>query len=423
MTRWQALLVATAIIGVDACRTRPRYPGPYGDKVAQDVPMIEKALGRPYKTPPHLEMRSRDQVREFLVKGVEEPRAQQQLAGEDFTYKVLGLIPDSLDLRKFMVSLLTEQIIGYYDPATKILYVVEGAQDTYIGVTIMHELVHALQDQYVNLDSIEHAYGDDDRESATQAVVEGQAVYEQAVLMAGGPNNIAIALPGGWDQMRQTIRDQEATQPIFASAPMVIQESLLFPYINGAEFIRRYSDRRPGSSPLDHLPQSTTEVMHDSAYFGAAVNTPIVVTLPTVAGAVYENDMGEFGTRLFFFQHLGNQSAAASAATGWKGDRYIAFRTSSGPGIAWVTVWDSPVSAATYVSSMGEVIKSRYSIEKPTIGADGTRRFANQSRTIVVSSREIGGRTTVLYVDVPAGASPDVLDLSRVTLRELPPPR
>ncbi|HTR76900.1 MAG TPA: hypothetical protein VMH39_02280, partial [Gemmatimonadaceae bacterium] len=320
-----AFLMASCLLAAGGCRGRPRASGPYGDKVAADVPMIEKALGRPFKTPPRLETRTHDQVRDFLVKGLQEPRAQRELAGEQFTYKLLGLIPDTLDLPKFMVSLLTEQIIGYYDPATKILYVVQGAPDVYVGVTIMHELVHALQDQYVNLDSIEHAYGDDDREAAAQAVIEGQAVYEQAVLMAGGPDNIAVQLPGGWDQMRQAIRDQETTQPIFASAPMVIQESLLFPYINGAEFIRRYLEKHPSTSPLDRFPLSTTQVMHDSAYFGKAPDVPLIVGLPPVADAVYDNDLGEFGTRLFFYQHLGNLNAAASAASGWMGDRYIAF--------------------------------------------------------------------------------------------------
>ena len=61
------------------------------------------------------------------------------------------------------MRVLTEQIIGYYDPKTKVLYVVEGAPEEYVGITIMHELVHALQDQYVNLDSLEHITGDDDR--------------------------------------------------------------------------------------------------------------------------------------------------------------------------------------------------------------------------------------------------------------------
>ena len=67
----------------------------------------------------------------------------------------MGLLPDSLDLRKFMLSLLTEQIVGYYDPTTKVLYIVQGASDEMVGVTVSHELVHALQDQYINLDSLQ----------------------------------------------------------------------------------------------------------------------------------------------------------------------------------------------------------------------------------------------------------------------------
>ena len=60
-----------------------------------------------------------------------------------------------MDLRAFFLRMLTEQIVGYYDPATKMLYVVNGADEQIVGVTITHELVHALQDQYVNLDSLQ----------------------------------------------------------------------------------------------------------------------------------------------------------------------------------------------------------------------------------------------------------------------------
>ena len=67
----------------------------------------------------------------------------------------------------------------------------------------MHELVHALQDQYVNLDSLEHLKGDDDRAAAAQAVIEGQATYESIVHRHGGSGNIAAQLPGGWATMRE----------------------------------------------------------------------------------------------------------------------------------------------------------------------------------------------------------------------------
>ena len=125
------------------------------------------------------------------------------------------MIPDTMHLADFYVKVLTEQIMGYYDPKTKVLYVVKDAPEEYAGITIMHELVHALQDQYINLDSLEHIAGDDDRAAAAQAVVEGQATYEQIYLMAGGSGNLAAQLPGGWESMRSTIRDGLSTQAVF----------------------------------------------------------------------------------------------------------------------------------------------------------------------------------------------------------------
>src|SRR6185503_19338244 len=93
---------------------------------------------------------------------------------------------------RLFIPLLTEQIGGYYDPKTKVLYVVDGIADALIGVTIPHELVHALQDQYVNLDSIQHITGDDDRQLATHAMIEGQAQYAMFAVLAGKSNIITI---------------------------------------------------------------------------------------------------------------------------------------------------------------------------------------------------------------------------------------
>ena len=142
--------------------------GPYADRVAADVPNIEKAVGVPFKRPPKLEVRSREQVRSFVLAQLSDSNTQRELAGKEAAYKVLGLIPDTMSVRKLFVDLLTEQILGYYDPKTKVLYVVNGAPEEYVGITIMHELVHALQDQYMDLDSLQRLTGDDDRQGAAQ---------------------------------------------------------------------------------------------------------------------------------------------------------------------------------------------------------------------------------------------------------------
>ena len=83
MMRWRSLLPLLALAAA-ACRSRaPVGDGPYADKVAEDVPKIEKALGVKFKTPPKLELRDRAQVREFLVgKLHHEPAVRRESADE-----------------------------------------------------------------------------------------------------------------------------------------------------------------------------------------------------------------------------------------------------------------------------------------------------------------------------------------------------
>jgi hypothetical protein len=108
--RWQLLLLPLLAVG---CRERAKVgDGPYADKVATDVPQIEKALGVKFKTPPKLELRSRDQVRDFLLAKLREPDAQKQMANSERIYKLLGMLPDTMHLADFFVKVLTEQIMG-----------------------------------------------------------------------------------------------------------------------------------------------------------------------------------------------------------------------------------------------------------------------------------------------------------------------
>src|SRR6185503_5222103 len=188
MRRWLLLLSLLAV----ACRERVKAgDDPFADKVATYAPQIEKRLGVKFKTPPKLEVRSREQVRAFLLEKLNEPVVQKQFANEEAAYKLLGMIPDTMHLTDFFVKVLTEQIMGYYDPKTKVLYMVKGAPELYANTTLMHELIHALQDQYVNLDSLQNINGDDDRAAVVQAIIEGQATYEQIYIMSNVPGNIA----------------------------------------------------------------------------------------------------------------------------------------------------------------------------------------------------------------------------------------
>jgi len=413
-----AATAATLVTAV-ACGDRATDSSPYASRIAEAIPKLEKTTGLTFKTPPKFEARSKEEVRQFLERSFAEDLPDAELNGSARAYKRLGLLPDTLDLRAFMLALLSEQVVGYYDPGTKVLYIVQGAADEMVGVTVSHELVHALQDQYMNLDSLQKVRGQNDRQMAAQAVIEGQATFEQLSSMLGS-GAMLTGLPGGWDRVRQLIRENNATMPVFSTAPTLIQETLLFPYLSGAEFMRAFKEKNPGKAPFGNMPVSTEQVMHDDRFFGTR-DDPTSVTLPPLrAGtAVYDNNLGEFETRLFLFQHLKDRDAAYRGAAGWDGDRYVLFDLPRGEGLAWTTVWDTSVDAAEFFDLLDTSILKRFgSATKPTQATESTRVYSSGGRTLSVSVTDVGGRPVVLYVDVPSGASTDVFDLRQLKLEE-----
>ena len=411
-----AVSLAAFVLGACGRRHGRTGQGPYADMVAEAVPKIEQAIGVKFKTPPKLEERSREQVRAFVTRQFDQKAAATQLEGQEAAYKAFGLIRDTLHLRKFLIDLLTEQIIGFYDPASKVLYVMQGAPSDMAGLTITHELVHALQDQYINLDSIQKETKNSDRQAAAQAVIEGQAMYEQMVMAAGGAS-VAAFVPGGWDAIRQQIREMQSAQPIFASAPMAIQEELLFPYLSGAEFVRRVKAHDPSKLPFANMPVSTTQILHENAFFGRHPEAPTTVTLPRADGKViYENDLGEFETRLFIYQHTKDQTLATRAAEGWNGDQYRIQSVTGGSALIWVTVWNSAMDAAEFVDALGQAVTKRYATPAAASGPGGKRTFNGAKRSVDITPLEIAGRNVVLYVDAPAGASKALIDPGKVKL-------
>ncbi|HUR91885.1 MAG TPA: hypothetical protein VMY38_04360 [Gemmatimonadaceae bacterium] len=409
-------LLATVVIATMACRERKEYEGPYGRQVAEAIPLIEKGTGLKFKRPPKVEARSKAQVREFVLAQINKPLAQREMAGQEAAYKRFGMIPDTLNLREYLVGLLEEQIVGYYDPATDVLYVVEGSPDDMVGLTITHELVHALQDQYVDLEALQNVEGENDRQTAGQAVFEGQAVYEQIAAMLGG-GNVAVNLPGGWDRVRDMIRENQSSMPIFARAPLVIQETLIFPYLSGAEFIRGFKTRNPSGTPYQDMPVSTEQILHPSAYFGTR-DAPTRVTLGPVRGAKrYENTLGEFETRLFLYQHTEDQNDAIRGATGWDGDRYALVDTPAGEALVWVTVWDSAVEAGEFRDVLNDAIESKLEVDG-SAESETVRAFATGGRTARVIVAEVGGRPLVVYTDAPSADSGPLVDIAGIRLTQ-----
>ncbi len=427
------VLIALATVSLAACESAPAVgDGPYAKLLGRAIPKVEDAVGLTFKTTPVIESRSKAQVREFLLQQLTSERAATALSGQERVYKRLGLVPDSVDVGALLRELLEEQIIGYYDPATKVLYVVDDVKPELVELTVTHELVHALQDQYVNIDSIQNSTDNADRQVTAQAILEGQAVYAQLRASLGATG---MQL-GGWERARLAMRDAQDGMPVFARAPMILRESLLFPYTGGADFVHRFTYRRPGDQVLNDFPISTRQLLSEGAYFGpedAPIapperDTPYRVTLPApTRGTVsFSNVFGEFETRLILFQHIGNEVQAGRAAQGVDGDRYALVELPKGDALIWASVWDNTVEAAQFVDAFGPWLKKRYPGIATNDPEDATTRLwgvagnpdrrVAQARSVLVQVLDLAGRPVVVITDAPLGDATGLIDPARITL-------
>ncbi|MEJ2546495.1 MAG: hypothetical protein P8125_01615 [Gemmatimonadota bacterium] len=363
------------------------------------LPEVETLTGLPARKPLAIALRTREELEAYLVEQLEEQLPADRLAAVQRTYARLGLVPEDLELDELLRSMLLEQVVGYYDPVRDTLYVMEGLDPELVEPVLVHELAHALQDQYQDLDSLMSANRDqNDRAAAAQSALEGHATLVMLEWQLGKLTGGAIgldALPSLSDLPEVEMLEAAGLEmPALASAPRVIRETLIFPYLGGLEFVRRVRAGREFERwlPLGtELPVSTEQVMHPARAFGSAPDVPVDVTFfdwpPSGWSEVHSDGLGELETRIWLEEFLDDKERAAAAAAGWDGDRYSLVETPRGELLVWVTAWDRPAEADEFAAAAEQAVRVRYS------------RHTNRASSI--ERRILAGVPVVVLVDRP----------------------
>ena len=381
-----------AALGLAACGERARAvqgDAALREMVRQRTAAVERATGLAFKRPPIVARRSREQVLDYIVRKIDEDLPPEEVRGLASAGRLFGFLPDSIDLRAQLLAVLGEQVAGYYDPDSSTLYVAADVDSFYLRTTVAHELVHALQHQYLRLDSIVRQRRQNDRRSAAAAVLEGQATLAQTLLMM--PETDLAALPSFWE-LRSVLNEQQQQMKAYAGAPLWLKEVLIFPYLAGADFVRWYLQEHPGAMPFAAaMPVSSEQILHPERYAAGDLPTDITFAGSGPDTVRYEDGLGEFETRLLFQELLPDSSGlrAAALAAGWDGDRYRVIR--AGPAadaLVWYTVWDDAEAAARFARSLERVWPNRRTIDPA-------------SRRTTIDSLTIDGRPVVRLVDGP----------------------
>ena len=349
-------------------------------------PAVERAAGMRFRTPPRSAMRSREQAASYLAAKLDEELPTPRAEGLEAAYRLFGLLPDSVRLRPLLLDLLTEQVVGFYDADSLTLFGVAGGDPSQLRLVLAHEMVHALQGQYLPLDSLLNDRTSNDRSTARQAVLEGQATLASLRVLAPGQD--VATNPDFWEAYRDQVRAAQTAMPKLAAAPLVVREGLIFPYIEGAAFMRWYGQRHPDSLPYGaRMPVSTEQVLHPERY--ARGDRPVPLRFAgDSTDVIHEDVLGELEIKVLRAELAAPDHLMPPGALGWGADRYRVVRTAAGgPAIVWYTVWDDVPARDRFLNDTGRLLRGR-------------RRAGYRSE---VTSVDVDGRAGVRWVFAPAG--------------------
>lgn len=251
----------------------------------------------------------------------------------------LGVAPPTFDYMAAIVSLMSAELAGYYEPSNKSMYLASDLGNAESEATLAHELVHALQDQHYDLGKLlEYRPDESDAQAALHALAEGDATSAMLDSLLLPQGKIATDLSEDLLglQVRAAAQFSTSSGPI----PEILKRSLIAPYVDGIQFVH-WLRRHGGWAMVDRAwqspPASTEQLLHPEKYI--AREPPLAVAAPvpldgTMGQPVYTDVLGEESFRLLFEEWMPRHSAL-EAAEGWGGDRGAVFREGNRVAVAW----------------------------------------------------------------------------------------
>ena len=337
---------------------------------------------------------TRPAVEKYLVEKFNDDQDSKRMQRSEIVLKKFGLLDRDFNLKPFMLILLKEQIAGYYDSKTKTIYLLDWIDPETQKPVLAHELTHALQDQHSDLekwndqtpaDPSNNVNDDnnhlarDEMDTARTAALEGQAmaVFVDYSLKPSGRS--IIKNPELIEQLENDMSGSDDS-PVLARAPLLLSESLLFPYKDGRSFEQDvWMDKGRQAAfggVLDRPPSSSWEVINPRNY-EQAKQSP-VLALPDIhplLDKLYKPyDIGQVGQLdlRMMAQIFGGESSAQQLTPAWDGGIYWAGQklsaktaaeqaSTSSVGLFYLSAWKNTMSAHAFARMYADELGRKYS--------------------------------------------------------------
>jgi hypothetical protein len=369
------------------------------------IKFSSQETGLPIKSTVQRKITSRAEVESYLKEKFNDDEGAKRMQQDEIVLKKFGLLDRDFALKPFLLALLTEQVEAYYDSKTKTVNMLDWVDIEEQKPVLAHELTHALQDQRVDLEKWDDQTPDDvslnfsgdtdhlakdELDTARDAVVEGQATAVMMDYILKPMGKSLVKDPEVMDFVKQQMSTSEDS-PVLARAPLLLSESLLFPYREGLSFEQDvWMDQGQAAAfpgTLDRPPTSTWEIMNPREY--EHKSSPAIPLLPDIHPLVDKlykpYDIGQVGqldvhilTGIF-----GGETAAGDLTPAWNGGVYWAGQSLSATTAAeqsstkslalfYLSAWRNAASAQAFAQLYSNQLGRKYSGLKPDLAAQQT---------------------------------------------------
>lgn len=320
---------------------------------------VADARGLDFLEPVEVELADGAAFESRLLEDFEENA--DDIADAEVFYKALGLLDPEVDLVAALRAVISQLVLGFYDEETGDLVVRGRSLTPLVRKTIVHELVHALDDQHFDLGRDEYDDRKDEIATGFGAVVEGNASRIDQQWLDEQPADV----------QEQAEAEERAVGEGFdvGAFPEILLFELTAPYELGRIFVEAIVGER-GERAVDAAlrdpPTTSEQVLFPPLY--TERQPRIEVPQPPADGEIVDD--GVVGALFWFGLFTTGETTippqdAFRAIQGWGGD--------------WAVTWQDGDAACVRVDIVGDTQQDTDEME------EALRAWAEDSAAAAVS--------------------------------------
>jgi hypothetical protein len=312
-----------------------------------------------------------DQAQHAILAQIARDHTDEELRIGGESGAMTGLYPANVDLKRQTVELMHDQVIGFYNPDTKQMVIVQSSdgRDTLAskgwrqgmaGMVLAHELTHALQDQHFGIEQmLKRVKDNDDQTLALKSVAEGDATLAGFGYVAGSLEPAEVkSLVSKLGALPADSATQERNIPRAITVPMMFQ------YSGGSQFVAE-AWQRGGWAAVDQLyrkpPRSSQQIMQPELYFDhptPPAHIDLVGFEDVLAGwkKVDDDTYGELLLKLIFQRNLPPQDPAFTTLPQWAGDRIITLQKGESLTLLWLIAFHDQAAAQEFADTYSHIL-------------------------------------------------------------------